>query len=64
MPHYFVSGGVASLGKQKVHQIVEETEKGQVIIALCPFNPNHRDGWALARKDALMIVEALNQRSE
>lgn len=39
---------------------MEEYEGKQVCIALVPYNPNSRNGWALARKDALMIVEALN----
>jgi len=41
-------------------QIMEESEGKQQCIALVPFNPRHRDGWRLARKDALMIMKALN----
>ena len=59
--HYYISGVTISLANgTRQMQIMEESEGKQQCIALVPFNPRHRDGWRLARKDALMIMKALN----
>ena len=63
MPFYYVSGVIRNEHRLKWMDICEEKDGKQVTIATIPFR-DADEGWRLARKDAIMIVEALNDYSK